>query len=90
MPTLTPPFSVSRAVIESIQGIFHNVQLMTNVLHHAVDAAGVFKDVHTLVIGVVVDYEWTTDGLCKLPADTQCNHLSSLEIHNIVQYILSI
>lgn len=56
--------------VESIQGIFYNVQLMPDVFHHAVDAAGVLQDIHTLGVGVVVDCEWTPNGLSKLPADT--------------------
>ncbi len=55
---------------EPVQRVLYYIQLMPDVFHHAIDAVGVFQDVHTLSVGVVVYCEWTQNGLGKLPADT--------------------
>lgn len=62
--------SDSCVFVESVKSVLYNVQLMPDVLHHAVDAAGVLQDVHTLGVGVVAYCEWATDGLGKLPVQT--------------------
>lgn len=55
---------------ESVQSVFDDVQLVPDVLHHAVDVVGVLQDVHALSVGVVAYREGTSKRLGKLPADT--------------------
>lgn len=55
---------------ESVQSVFDDVQLVPDVLHHAVDVVGVLQNVHALSVGVVAYREGTSKGLGKLPADT--------------------
>lgn len=72
--------------VESVQGVFYNVQLVLDVFHHAIDTVGVFQDVHTLGVGVVPYCEWMPNGLGKLPADTAKSFISIGQVfcvHNL-------
>lgn len=49
------------------KGIADNVQLMTELIHHAGNAFRVFQDLHALSIRIVLHTKWTLNGFCKLP-----------------------
>lgn len=54
-------------LVEPTEGITNDVELVPELLHHAVDAGSVFEDVHALGVRVVAHREGTLDGLGKLP-----------------------
>lgn len=53
-------------LVESTQSITHDVELVSELLHHAVDAQSVFEHVHALGVGVVSNCEGALDGLGEL------------------------
>lgn len=57
-------------LVQSTEGVTDDVQLMSQLLHHAVDAGSVFENVHALGVRVVPHREGTLDGLGKLPEMT--------------------
>lgn len=75
--------SDSQVFIESVQGVFYNVQLMSDVLHHAFDAVGVLQDIHTLGVGVVAYCEWAANGLGKLSAHTATSFISTAKFNKL-------
>lgn len=62
--------SDSQLFVEPREGIADDVQLVPELLHHAVNAGSVFQDIHTLCVRVVPDREGPLDGLGKLPVHT--------------------
>ena len=50
------------------EGVAHDVQVVSQLLHHAVNAGSVLQNVHTLGVGVISHRERTLDRLGKLPA----------------------
>lgn len=59
-------FSYAWLLIESVQRISNNVQLMSQLFHHTVDAGCVLQHVHALSVRVVSHRKRSPDGLCKL------------------------
>lgn len=62
--------SDTQLLVEPTEGIADDVELVPELLHHAVDAGSVFQDVHALGVWVVPYREGTLDGLGKLPVHT--------------------
>lgn len=60
----------AQLLVQPPEGIADDVQLVSQLLHHAVDADGVFENVHALGVRVVSHREGTLDGLGKLPEMT--------------------
>lgn len=60
----------TQLLVQPTEGITDDVQLVPQLLHHAVDAGSVFENVHALGVGVVSHREGTLDGLGKLPEMT--------------------
>lgn len=60
----------AQLLVQPTEGIADDVQLVSQLLHHAVDAGRVFEDVHALGVRVVSHREGTLDGLGKLPEMT--------------------
>ena len=55
-----------QVAVEAVEGVAHDVQLVPELLHHAVNARRVLQHVHTLGVWVVADGERTPHGLGKL------------------------
>lgn len=69
--------SDTQLLVEPTEGVTDDVELVPELLHHAVDAGSVFEDVHALGVRVVPYREGTLDGLGKLPVD--CSHSKIVE-----------
>lgn len=56
----------SQLLAHLIQSIADNVQFMAQLIHHIRNAFGIFQDLHTLRIWVVIHSKGALDCLCKL------------------------
>lgn len=60
----------AQLLVHPTESVTDDVQLVPQLLHHAVDAGSVFENVHALGVRVVPHREGTLDGLGKLPEIT--------------------
>ena len=65
-----------QVAVEAAEGVAHDVQLVPELLHHAVDAGRVLQHVHALGVRVVADGEGTPHGLGKLSATRVSDRLA--------------
>lgn len=59
-------FSDTRLCAESTESVSYNVQLVSELLDHIVDAGHVLQHTYALCVRVITQGEWTLDCLCKL------------------------
>ncbi len=57
--------SDAKVCTESTESISYNVQLVSELLDHIVDAGHVLQHTHALCVRVIPQGEWTLDCLCK-------------------------
>lgn len=57
--------SDTKVCTESTESVSYNVQLVSELLDHIVDAGHVLQHTHALCVRVIPQGEWTLDCLCK-------------------------
>lgn len=57
--------SDAKVCTESTESVSYNVQLVSELLDHIVDAGHVLQHTHALCVWIIPQGEWTLDCLCK-------------------------
>lgn len=77
--------SDTQLFVQPAECVTNDVKLVSQLLHHTVDAGSVFEHIHALGVGVVSNCEGALDGLGKLPEMNTVSSLNNMLLTCILQ-----